>query len=75
MKYLSANYPGEAQNEIIPLPVTNEVENAKQYRQTNLCKDVLAELAKEMRATRMESEMLRVQLCETREKVTNLELS
>ena len=74
VKYLSANYPGEAQNEIIPLPVTNEVrETQNNTDKPTSAKDVLAELAKEMRATRMESEMLRVQLSETREKVTNLE--
>lgn len=74
VKYLSANYPGEGQDEIIPSPVTN---GSRETQTTGVnapsAKDVLAELAKEMRATRIESEMLRVQLNETREKVTNLE--
>ena len=74
VRYLSANYPGETQNEIIPLPVTNEIrETQTNTDKPTSAKDVLAELAKEMRATRMESEMLRIQLSQTREKVTNLE--
>jgi len=74
VKYLSANYPGEGQDEIIPSPVTNDSrETQTTGGNAPSAKDVLAELAKEMRATRIESEMLRVQLNETREKVTNLE--
>ena len=74
VKYLSANYPGEAQQELIPLPITNDTrETQNNTDKSTSAKDVLAELAKEMRATRIESEMLRVQLNETRLKVTNLE--
>ena len=74
VKYLSANYPGETQHEIVPTPVTNEsAEITNNGDKPTSAKDVLAELAKEMRATRIESEMLRVQLNETREKVSNLE--
>ena len=56
----------------------DEVSNESTEPQNNSGKptsarEVLAELAKEMRATRIESEMLRVQLNETREKVSNLE--
>ena len=56
----------------------DEVSNESTSPQNNSGKptsarEVLAELAKEMRATRIESEMLRVQLNETREKVSNLE--
>ena len=74
VKYLSANYPGETEYGTITTPVRNENNN----RQTNTGKptsarDVLAELANEMRATRIESEMLRLQLDETKEKVSNLE--
>ena len=74
VKYLSANYPGEVQQELIPLPITNENRETQiNTDKPTSAKDVLAELAKEMRATRIESEMLRVQLNETRLKVTNLE--
>ena len=74
VKYLSANYPGETQHGIVPTPVTNESpETTNNGDKPTSAKDVLAELAKEMRATRIESEMLRVQLNETREKVSNLE--
>lgn len=73
VKYLSANYPGETD-----YGLTGQVSNESREAQNNSDKPtsaraVLAELAKEMRATRIESEMLRVQLNETREKVSNLE--
>ena len=75
VKYLSATYPGETEHVAIPqtmtkqeiLPPENNVDKPTSAR------DVLEELANEMRATRIESEMLRVQLNETREKVSNLE--
>ena len=73
VKYLSANYPGETD-----YGLTGQVSNESREAQNDSDKPtsaraVLAELAKEMRATRIESEMLRVQLNETKEKVSNLE--
>ena len=74
VKYLSANYPGESEYSTIPVPIRNESRGMKTNTdKPTSARDVLAELAKEMRATRIESEMLRVQLNETREKVSNLE--
>lgn len=73
VKYLSANYPGET-NYGFTGQASNESREAKNNSgKPTSAREVLAELAKEMRATRIESEMLRVQLNETREKVSNLE--
>ena len=75
VRSLAANYPGESEHATIPKPIRNRVstEHTKTKKPTS-AREVLAELSKEMRATRIESEMLRVQLNETKEKVSNLEL-
>ncbi|MEC8242148.1 MAG: hypothetical protein VX023_00320 [Candidatus Thermoplasmatota archaeon] len=75
VKYLMANYPGEAEglnNVRAPQNIENNSNQPNQTKVTS-AKEVLEELAKEMRATRIESEMLRVQLNETRMQVSNLE--
>ena len=75
VKYLSAIYPGETEQIAIPQTMTSEEVSTQRNNLDNptSARDVLEELANEMRATRIESEMLRVQLNETREKVSNLE--
>ena len=75
VKYLMANYPGEAEGLTNVRAPQNIENNSSQPNQTKVtsAKEVLEELAKEMRATRIESEMLRVQLNETRLQVSNLE--
>ena len=75
VKYLMANYPGEAEGLTNVRAPQNIENNSNQPNQTKVtsAKEVLEELAKEMRATRIESEMLRVQLNETRMQVSNLE--
>lgn len=74
VKYLSATYPGETVSGFAsgtPLPGVGRSDNAP--NKVTSAKEVLAELANEMRATRVESEMLRVQLNETRIQVSSLE--
>ena len=79
IKYLSATYSGEG-DAVIPSLVrnnlnTNQVSKGVESReQTVSAKDVLEELAKEMRAAREESELLREQLAETKIKVSDLEV-
>jgi len=75
VKYLMANYPGEAEVLAYTSTTQNIETNSNQSNQPKVtsAKEVLEELAKEMRATRIESEMLRVQLNETRVQVSNLE--
>ena len=79
IKYLSATYNGEG-DAVIPSMVrnnlnTNQVSKRVESReQTVSAKDVLEELAKEMRAAREESELLREQLAETKIKVSDLEV-
>ena len=79
IKYLSATYTGEGES-VIPSVVrnnrnANEVSKRVESReQTVSAKDVLEELAKEMRAARKESELLRGQLAETKIKVSDLEV-
>ena len=76
VSYLSATYPGETEHIAIPQTMTSqEVSTTRNdSNKPTSARDVLEELANEMRATRIESEMLRVQLNETREKVSNLEI-
>ena len=79
IKYLSATYSGE-DDSVIP----NLLRNQERPDQTSpavtsrdkpvSAKDVLEELAKEMRAARKESELLRGQLAETKIKVSDLEV-
>jgi hypothetical protein len=79
IKYLSATYIGE-DDSVIP----NLLRNQERPNQTSQAvtsrdkpvsaKDVLEELAKEMRAARKESELLRGQLAETKIKVSDLEV-
>lgn len=71
--YLQANYPGESN--ITTVAASLPYEDGGKITQNNRtsAKEVLEELAKEMRATRIESEMLRVQLNETRIQVSSLE--
>ena len=74
VKYLSATYPGETVSGFAagtPSPEVGRSDNAP--NKVTSAKEVLAELANEMRATRVESEMLRVQLNETRIQVSSLE--
>ena len=61
MKYLSATYPAETVSGLAtgtPTPEIGRSDNAS--NKVTSAKEVLAELANEMRATRVESEMLRV---------------
>ena len=75
VKYLSATYPGETEHVAIPQTMTRQeiLTPENNEDKPTSARDVLEELANEMRATRIESEMLRVQLNETREKVSSLE--
>ena len=79
IKYLSATYTGE-DDSVIPSLVRNKRntnQNSKRVtsrEQPVSAKDVLEELAKEMRAARKESELLRGQLEETKMKVSDLEV-
>ena len=79
IKYLSATYSGE-DDSVIPSLVRNKRninQNSKRVtsrEQPVSAKDVLEELAKEMRAARKESELLRGQLEETKMKVSDLEV-
>ena len=79
IKYLSAIYTGE-DDSVIPSLVRNKRNtnpNSKRVtsrEQPVSAKDVLEELAKEMRAARKESELLRGQLEETKMKVSDLEV-
>ena len=75
VKYLSATYPGETEHIAIPQTMTGQEFSTPRniLDKPTSAREVLEELANEMRATRIESEMLRVQLNETREKVSNLE--
>jgi hypothetical protein len=78
IKYLSATYSGE-DDSMIPNILRNQQNITKQSEQERMreqpvsAKDVLEELAKEMRAARRESELLRGQLAETKIKVSDLE--
>ena len=78
IKYLSATYSGE-DDSMIPNILRNQQNITKQSQQDGIreqpvsAKDVLEELAKEMRAARRESELLRGQLAETKIKVSDLE--
>ena len=78
IKYLSATYSGE-DDSMIPNILRNQQNTTKQSQQDEQreqpvsAKDVLEELAKEMRAARRESELLRGQLAETKIKVSDLE--
>jgi len=74
VKYMSATYPGENEHLTSPLATNRTYDSTnKDSTKPTSAQDVLRELAKEMRAARIESEMLRVQLDETRLKVSNLE--
>ncbi len=79
IKYLSATYSGE-DDSVIPNLLrnkgnTNQDSPAVTSRDKPVsAKDVLEELAKEMRAARKESELLRGQLEETKIKVSDLEV-
>ena len=75
VRFLSATYAGEGENNLTSENVSRaEVPlNRTKPRTSTSAKEVLEELAKEMRAARIESEMLRVQLNETRIQVSNLE--
>jgi hypothetical protein len=79
IKYLSATYSGE-DDSVIPNLLrnqgnTNQDSPAVKIRDKPVsAKDVLEELAKEMRAARKESELLRGQLEETKIKVSDLEV-
>ncbi|MBT7987289.1 MAG: hypothetical protein HN689_03485 [Euryarchaeota archaeon] len=78
IKYLSATYSGE-DDSMIPNILRNQQNITKQSEQERMreqpvsAKDVLEELAKEMRAARRESELLRGQLAETKIKLSDLE--
>jgi hypothetical protein len=78
IKYLSATYSGE-DDSMIPNILRNQQNTTNQSQQDEVreqpvsAKDVLEELAKEMRAARRESELLRGQLAETKIKVSDLE--
>jgi hypothetical protein len=78
IKYLSATYSGE-DDSMIPNILRNQQNITKQSEQERMreqpvsAEDVLEELAKEMRAARRESELLRGQLAETKIKVSDLE--
>lgn len=79
VKYLGATYNGEGESAIPSLVRNNRNKNQGsklvENRETPVsAKDVLEELAKEMRAARKESELLRGQLAETRMKVSDLEV-
>ena len=74
VRFLSASYSGESiANYVVKPPsrVQNSATNTPS--KTTSAREVLQELANEMRATRVESELLRVQLTETRIQVTSLE--
>ena len=75
VRFLSATYMGEGENNLTSENVSRaEVPlNRTKPPTSTSAKEVLEELAKEMRAARIESEMLRVQLNETRIQVSNLE--
>ena len=79
IKYLSATYSGE-DDSVIPNLLRNQerpdhTSPAVTSRDKPVsAKDVLEELAKEMRAARKESELLRGQLAETKIKVSDLEV-
>ncbi|DAC32128.1 MAG TPA: hypothetical protein D7H81_00205 [Candidatus Poseidoniales archaeon] len=74
VRFLSANYPGESiANYVVDDPSHVQSSANNTPSKATSAREVLEELANEMRATRVESEMLRVQLNETRIQVTSLE--
>ncbi|DAC60183.1 MAG TPA: hypothetical protein HA354_00725 [Candidatus Poseidoniaceae archaeon] len=74
VKLLSANYPGESiAGYVVEHPSRAQSPASNIPTKATSAREVLEELANEMRATRVESEMLRVQLSETRIQVTSLE--